>query len=138
VLDANTVVSAVLKRNSVPERALFQALEKDVLCLSDAVFREYEEVLQRPKLAALVPPGRSDDLLGRILAVGRFVDPATPVAECRDPGDDKYLELALAAGADLIVSGDRDLLELDPWRGVRIVPAAVYLGRGWPNSARNP
>lgn len=112
MLDANTVASAVLKRNSVPERALLQALEKDVLCLSEAVFREYEEVLQRPKLAALVPPGRSDELLGRILAAGLLVEPATSIAECRD------------------------LLDLDPWRGVRIAPAAVYLGRAWSDSER--
>jgi predicted nucleic acid-binding protein len=49
------------------------------------------------------------------------------VADCRDAKDDKYLELALAAGAWAIVSGDADLLVLHPWRGVRILRPAEYL-----------
>ena len=54
-----------------------------------------------------------------------FTDEA--VADCRDPKDDKYLELALASGADRIVSSDADLLVLHPWRGVRILRPADYL-----------
>jgi len=49
------------------------------------------------------------------------------VTDCRDPKDNKYLELALAAGAETIVSGDDDLLVLDPWRGARIMRPADYL-----------
>ena len=51
----------------------------------------------------------------------------TRVADCRDPKDDKYLELAFAAGAETIVSSDDDLLVLHPWRGVRILRPADYL-----------
>jgi predicted nucleic acid-binding protein len=43
------------------------------------------------------------------------------VRDCRDPDDDKFLELALASGARAIVTGDTYLLVLDPWRGIRIV-----------------
>ena len=43
------------------------------------------------------------------------------VRDCRDPDDDKFLELALASGARAIVTGDADLLVLDPWRDIRIV-----------------
>jgi len=53
--------------------------------------------------------------------------PRQAVRDCRDPKDDKYLELALEAGAWAIVSGDADLLVLDPWRGVRIVAPAEYV-----------
>ena len=49
------------------------------------------------------------------------------VADCRDPKDDKYLELALASGADTIVSSDKDLLVLHPWRDVRVLNPADYL-----------
>ena len=47
--------------------------------------------------------------------------PLEPVTDCRDPKDNKYLELALAAGASIIVSSGDDLLVLDPWRGIRIL-----------------
>jgi predicted nucleic acid-binding protein len=49
------------------------------------------------------------------------------VTDCRNPKDDKYLELALAAGAEIIVSSDEDLLVLHPWRGVRILSPVDYL-----------
>jgi predicted nucleic acid-binding protein len=48
---------------------------------------------------------------------------------CRDPTDDKFLELAVSGNADLILSGDKDLLTLHPFRGIPIVtPAAFVLG----------
>jgi predicted nucleic acid-binding protein len=51
------------------------------------------------------------------------------VDDCRDPSDNKYLELALAAGATTIVSSDNDLLVLHPWRGIDNLTPAQYLAR---------
>jgi len=47
--------------------------------------------------------------------------------DCRDPMDDMYLELALAAGAKPIMSSDAELLVLDPWRSVRVLSPSAYL-----------
>jgi predicted nucleic acid-binding protein len=93
VFDASAIVSAALKADSVPERALLRAEEVDVFALSAAVDAEI----------------------------------AVRVTDCRDTKDNRYLELALAAGAETIVSGDYDLLVLHPWRGVRIMHPADYL-----------
>jgi predicted nucleic acid-binding protein len=49
------------------------------------------------------------------------------VTDCRDMADNKYLELAMAARADIIVSSDQDLRDLHPWRGVLILRPADYL-----------
>jgi predicted nucleic acid-binding protein len=49
------------------------------------------------------------------------------IAACRDPTDDKFLELAVNGHADLIVSGDADLLALNPFRGIPIVTPATFL-----------
>ncbi len=46
---------------------------------------------------------------------------------CRDPNDDMLLECALTAGADVIVSGDKDLLTLNPYQGIRILTPAEFL-----------
>ena len=54
---------------------------------------------------------------------------STLVRECRDPKDDKFLELALNGRADLIITGDADLLVLNPWRGIEIVTPREYLTR---------
>jgi len=72
-------------------------------------------------------PGRHAEITGLLTANAVWFEPAVAVRDCRDAKDNKYLELALAAGADVIVTGDADLLDLDPWRGVRIVRAADYL-----------
>lgn len=65
----------------------------------------------------------------RLVELGaEWFDPEVRVEDCRDAKDNMYLELALAANAQAIVSSDNDLLVLDPWRGIRIVRAAEYVG----------
>jgi putative PIN family toxin of toxin-antitoxin system len=127
VFDASALVSAALKVDSVPERALLRAEEVDVFVLSPAVEREIVEVFNRPKFAQAIRQERREYLLGIIRDEAVWLEPTVRVVDCRDPKDDKYLELALAAGAEIIVSGDDDLLVLHPWRGVRILRPAEYL-----------
>lgn len=127
VFDASAVLSAALKEGSVPEQALLHAEEMDVLALSTAVDAEIADVLGRPKFAGALLPGRRHRVLEAMRGAAMWFEPTVTVADCRDPKDDKYLELALAAGAELIVSGDEDLLVLHPWRGVRILRPADYL-----------
>jgi uncharacterized protein len=65
--------------------------------------------------------------VARILAAAESVPMAERIAACRDPTDDKFLELAVNGHADLIVSGDSDLLALNPFRGIPIVTPAVFV-----------
>ena len=97
VFDASTIVSAALKADSIPERALLRAEEVDVLALSAAVDAEITEVLSRPKFARAIPSRRRNRFLALLRDAAIWFDPAVRVADCRDPKDDKYLELALAA-----------------------------------------
>lgn len=127
VFDASALVSAALRVDSVPESALLRAEEVDVFVLSPAVEREIVEVFNRPKFAQAIPQQRREYLLGILRDEAVWFEPTLRVVDCRDPKDDKYLELALAAGAEIIVSGDDDLLVLHPWRGVRILRPAEYL-----------
>ena len=54
-------------------------------------------------------------------------EPMVRVHDCRNPDDDMYLELALEADAEVIVSGDADLLDLSPWRRIPVLTASGYL-----------
>ena len=126
VVDANVVVSAALKPDSAPDRAFSLACGRDTLCLSTDVFSEYEQVLHRPKFDHPGWPERRDLILNVLLASGRFFQHREEVVICKDPKDDIYLELALTANANTIISGDRDLLALDGWRGIRILRPAQY------------
>ena len=127
VFDASALVSAALKVDSVPERALLRAEEVDVFALSAMVDAEIAEVLARPKFAQAIPFPRRQRFLAILRSAAVWFEPALRVTDCRDAKDNKYLELALAAGAETIVSGNHDLLVLDPWRGVRILDPAGYL-----------
>jgi len=53
-----------------------------------------------------------------------------PIRVCRDPKDDKFLEVAVHGRADALVTGDQDLLDLNPFRGIAILTAAEYLDLG--------
>ena len=62
-------------------------------------------------------------------SIALFVDTPAPIRACRDPRDDKFLEVAIHGQADLILTGDADLLALDPFRGIAILTSAGYLER---------
>jgi putative PIN family toxin of toxin-antitoxin system len=74
-----------------------------------------------------VSPARRQHFLDVLREASLWFEPTVRVTDCRDPKDDKYLELALTSGAETIVSSDSDLLVLHPWCGVRILGPADYL-----------
>ena len=93
---------------------------------SAATERQFIEVLDRPHLAPLVASA-TRDWLRQLVAGAELVTITQRIVVCRDPTDDKFLELAVDGRADLIVFGDRDLLVLNPFRGIPIVSAAMFL-----------
>ena len=127
VFDASTLVSAAFSSDGVPARAIHRALDKDRVAISEPVMTELLDVLHRPGLARFLQVDLRAALLGQLVALGVPFEPRERVTDCRDPKDDKYLELALAARASTIVSSDGDLLVLHPWRGVLILRPAEYL-----------
>ncbi|HEY4251930.1 MAG TPA: putative toxin-antitoxin system toxin component, PIN family [Roseomonas sp.] len=127
MIDANTVVSAALSPDGVPRRAVVAARRKGCIALSEAVHREIAEVLTRPKFARVLTADRRQEILELLAAAALWVEPKEKVVDCRDAKDNCYLELALAAGAAVVISGDADLLTLDPWRGIRVLRPAQFL-----------
>jgi putative PIN family toxin of toxin-antitoxin system len=130
VFDASSLVGALLNADSIPEQALHLARANAVICLSREVSDEIQRVFSRPKFRAAAH--RSHLILQIIGGSAVWHQPRTKVADCRDAKDNKYLELALEAGADTIVSSDADLLVLHPWRGISIVRPAEYVARFQP------
>jgi putative PIN family toxin of toxin-antitoxin system len=132
VIDASTFVSAALKANSLPEQALLRAVDPpNRLILWQDVEDEYREVICRPKFDRFVSIERRQRILDIVLVAAERIEPTEAVRECHDPKDDKYLALAAAGRADVIVSGDvRHLLSMHPWRGIRILSPADYLALG--------
>lgn len=116
--------------DGIPFAAFAKARVMQQIAMSQPVFDELAEVLHRPGLARFVDPVLRSDLMDELLSVTTWFSPHVSVHDCRDPRDDKYLELALAASAGVIVSSDQDLLVLHPWRGTSILRPADYLTQG--------
>ena len=130
VIDTNTLISAAIKPNSVPATALLKAKYQNTVCVSSATMRELETVIYRSKFdrffAADVDERAS---FLEVFSQGTVAVAVTcTVTDCRDPKDNMFLELALSAKADYLVTGDkRDLLSMSPYNGISIVSAAEFL-----------
>jgi uncharacterized protein len=126
VVDTNVFVSAALKENSLPFLVVRWITQHNGLLKSTATEEELLAVLQRPYLATVTIPSFRDGVM-RMLAAAEPVTISERIAACRDPTDDKFLELAVNGRADLIISGDADLLALNPFRDIAIVTPAVFV-----------
>ena len=126
VFDTNVIVSALSFPRSTPRRALDAATASGVLLASDDTLAELVGVLHRPKLASYLLPSERERFLERFVAEARFVRITERVAVCRDPRDDKFLELAAAGRADFLITGDSDLLALGAFRGTVITTPVAF------------
>ncbi len=132
IFDTSTLVSAALRVGSIPHRALAEAFRSWDLCVSADTLLKLKRVLKREKFNRYINLAQRRAFAGLIRRNARVfvVDEAHKNAvrpPCRDPLDDKFLALALAADAEVIVSSDEDLLVLGPWRGIPIVTAPGFL-----------
>ena len=126
VVDTNVFVSAILKVNSLPFHVVHWVDQHGGLLKSADTERQLLDVLVRPHIAAVTLPDFRDGLL-KLLARAELVTITERIRACRDPTDDKFLELAVNGQADLIVTGDGDLLALNPFRDIPIVTPAIFV-----------
>lgn len=126
VVDTNVIVSAALKASSWPGDVLRWVSRHGGLLKSVATEQEVTLVLQRPYFVTKVAPSFLHDL-ARLFDAAELVTVTEHVSACRDPRDDKFLELAINGRADVIISGDADLLVLDTFRGIPIVTPAAFV-----------
>ena len=110
VLDTNTIVSGIGwggTPGAVPDAALAGHCE---IVTSPALLDELRRVLNYPKLQAVI--GDADELIKLLALAAIVVTPTEAVEIVRDPDDNRLIEAAQAGEADVIVSGDQDLLTL--------------------------
>jgi len=127
VIDTNVVVSAVLLPRSTPRQAFDRAIEKSQLLLSNPILAELSDVLARPKFDRYIPARLRAEFLAALIDKAELVTITAVVTDCRDPKDNKYLELAVSGRASHILTGDADLLALHPYAGVSIIQPQAFL-----------
>jgi len=132
VLDTNVVISALLS-DGTPYRLIQAAVDGTLmLCTSPALLGELSKVLAREHLASRLERQSSSVEEALTLYAGLTVSvapKAIPAVVPADPDDDQVAAAAVAAKADLIVSGDRHLLDLGIHRTIRIVAPAQALAQ---------
>lgn len=127
VLDTNVLVSAVILRNSKPFQLLKSGeLGKVRIVLSPQVIEEFGEVLAEPKIG--FTKREINAAIQKISSFSRIVNPGITLKVVEeDPGDNKILECAAASRAKYIVTGDKHLLRLGRYKGIKIVTVTEML-----------
>ena len=129
VFDTNVVVSAVLMASSSPSRAIRWAAANDTILASAATLSELASTIEREKFDRYASRLSRREFVAFFQATVQMVVVRRSVRICRDPKDDKFLEVAANGGANAIVSGDDDLLALGSFEGLPILRASEYLER---------
>jgi putative PIN family toxin of toxin-antitoxin system len=129
IIDTNVIISAFLKPRSLPRRVLQTTLQDHTLLLSIALFLELEERLLSSKFDRYVSRKVREEFLQSLPSLAAYVTVTTNITDCRDPKDNKFLALAVDGHADLIITGDHDLLALKPFRGIDILAPGNFLER---------
>jgi putative PIN family toxin of toxin-antitoxin system len=127
VIDNHVVISAALLPRSIPRQAFDLAIGRCCVLVSEATLIELEAVLRRPKFAKYITEEERLEFLTAYLKDAEIVNVRDVIAECCDPRDDKFLELAVSGSGTHIVSGDADLHALHPFRGIAIVTPREFI-----------
>lgn len=127
VIDTGVLVSAAILPESVPALALEKALLQFEICASDETLAELETVLMRPKFDRYVQTALRRQFFSGFKERVSIIAVNQTVTDCIDPKDNKFLALAEAADAELIVASDPHLTDMHPWREIPILPPSAFL-----------
>jgi putative PIN family toxin of toxin-antitoxin system len=128
VIDTGTLISASFRLHSIPSKAYLKALDEFEICVSAATYLELETVIQRKKFNTYLPLADRLSFLEIYRKNAVWYEVTQTVFDCRDPNDNKFLELAVTVRAEIILSSDPDLLILHPYRNIAILKPAEFLG----------
>lgn len=121
VIDTNTLISAFLFRSSNTRKAFDRCTEIGKISASIKTYDEFNKVLLRPKFDKYIPLERRLLVLKEFKELVIFNEISESINICRDPKDNKFLELAISTKASCLITGDKDLLILHPFRSIPIL-----------------
>ena len=128
VIDTNVLISAALSPNGTPAKIVKHFITNGRIIFSDETYEEFSTRIWRPKFDSYISREKRKALLLDFSNIADWFEISGKLKACRDPDDDKFLELAVKANAWVLVSGDRDLTDLGEIEGISIVTPAECLG----------
>lgn len=125
-MDINTLISTFLFTHSTPKLACDKAKRLGKISASDDTYNELSDVMVSPKFDKYVSLETRLAIINDLKDILVFREVLEKISDCRDPKDNKFLELAITAEAACIITGDSDLLVLHPFRKIPILNAADF------------
>lgn len=127
VVDTNVLISRLLAPDSVPARAVTHAIRRGQLLASDATLKEIAEVIGRSKFDRYLTLEERQQFISLLARIVELPAISHRFSDCKDPKDNKFLDLAVSGSANVIITGDRDLLILHPFHDIPILSPTDYL-----------
>jgi len=127
VFDTNILVRATLISDSTAGQAFRKARQLGEILSSVPTAEELNEVLSREKFDRYITREDRERFIAGFIRVAIVIEVSETITACRDRKDDKFLELAVSGDATCIVTGDDDLLALNPFRGIPILSVEQFL-----------
>jgi len=121
------IVSSLLFSHSIPRQALNKALDTGKILISQEIILELTQVLNRNKLNKYLLKEERLKFLADFLKDVQTVTIYQKIDACRDKKDNKFLDLAICGQAQYIITGDQDLLILNPFSGIYIINPKQFL-----------
>lgn len=127
VIDTNTLISAFLSKHSMPTLAYEKAKRIGKVSASLETYDEFCDVFVRQKFDKYISLETRLAILNEFKEISIFAKISESIDTCRDPKDNKFLELAVSSNAACIITGDKDLLVLHPFRNIPILNAFDFI-----------
>lgn len=127
VVDTNTLISAFLLPKSTSRQAIDKALTIGDIVISDETINEFSDTFIRSKFDKYISLELRLEIIEDFKSISTLIKTKVVITACRDPKDNKFLELAISGKAEFIITGDNDLLVLNPFKNVSIVSATEFL-----------
>lgn len=139
VLDTNVLISYAIRREGRVGQLVGFLFKHHQVLYTGATLRELTTKLAADKFKRYITDSERAAFISAYLRTGTLVTPNEPIRVCRDSKDDQFLEAAVGGNADCLVTGDADLLVLNPFRGIRIMtPQMIRVEFGVPDDEPDP
>ena len=127
ICDTNILLSSLLSSSTPPAQTVDFIKEHGIFSFSQATLSEFSEVLKRPKFDKFLSKEKRHNFINEITELSIIYEIHQKVDICRDPKDNKFLDIAIASYSDFLITGDDDLLVLEKIGNTSIITPRKFI-----------
>ena len=127
ILDTNILINGLLLSSSTSQQVFDLVTENEILLISESTFTEFYKTITRKKFDKYVSLEKRLQFFAKLREKATVIEITETITICRDMKDNQFLELAISGKANFIITGDKDLLVLHPFRNVKIITVNEFL-----------